>query len=120
MKTKALILALTVACLGTGTPAFAHSYHDRGDARYDRDYRGHDSGHQRHYRRHVRGAGPDHDLRPGDRLPVAYWDGRHHVRNWQRARLPAPMPGCNWVRVGHDFVQSSVHTGKITAILLRG
>jgi Ni/Co efflux regulator RcnB len=60
-----------------------------------------------------------HDLRPGDRLPVAYWDGRHHVRNWQRARLPAPKPGCNRVRVGDDFVQSSVYTGKITAILVR-
>jgi Ni/Co efflux regulator RcnB len=29
------------------------------------------------------------------------------------------MQGCTWVRVGHDYVQSSVSTGLITAVLLR-
>ena len=101
---------------------------DGRDGRYERDgrsergqyrdsYRG--DNRYRQYSRHTRGAGPDHNLRPGDRLPQMYWSGRYHVRNWERARLPAPMYGSNWIRAGDDFIQSSPSTGKITAVLLR-
>ena len=127
MKTTALVIVLAAACLTTGATAVAQPYDYRADARYERDhrdyrdYRDHDRRHYRyrHHGRYARGAGPYHDLRPGDRLPAAYWGRQHHIFNWQRAGLPPPMPGCNWVRVGRDVVQSSIYTGKITAILLR-
>ncbi len=135
MKNKALVFAFTAALMTTGASAFAQSYDlrydDRAvrqvqqdrDGRYDRDrdqYRdSYRDNRYRQYSRRTRGAGPNHDLRPGDRLPQMFWSGQYHVRNWQRARLPQPIPGSNWIRVGDDYVQSSVHTGKITAVLLR-
>jgi len=140
MKKLALAIAIAAACLTTGTSALAQSYDYRGD-RYDRhdryeqqrDYRGQqqrDYSYQQQrdyrdrddnygYRRHMRGAGPYHDLRRGDRLPMAFWGRQFHVYDWRRARLPAPFEGSNWVRVGDDYVQSSVSTGLITGVLLR-
>jgi Ni/Co efflux regulator RcnB len=71
------------------------------------------------YRHHMRGAGPYHDMRRGDRLPMAFWGRQYRVADWHRARLDPPMQGCSWVRVGDDYVQVSVSTGLITAVLLR-
>jgi Ni/Co efflux regulator RcnB len=125
MKNHALAIAIAAACLTTGTSAMAQSYDDRGD-RYDRyhdryeqqrDYRDRDN--YRGYRHHMRGAGPYHDLRRGDRLPMAFWGRQFRINDWHRARLSPPIPGSNWVRVGDDYVQVSVSTGLITAVMLR-
>lgn len=136
MKNQALAIAIAAACLTTGASAMAQSYDYRGDRyerheryqpergyRYEqqRDYRDGNYGYRgdNYGRRHMRGAGPHHDLRPGDRLPMAFWGRQSHVYDWRRARLPPPYAGSNWVRVGNDYVQSSVSTGLITGVLLR-
>ena len=137
MKTKALVVAAAIAaCLSSSAFAQSYEYRDRVEyrERAERQYDG------RHYddrggryerssydrrdrhdgRRHrMEGAGPQRDLFVGSRLPQAYWDGSHKVRDWRRARLSAPLPGHNWHRIGNDFVLSSVHTGKISRIIVQ-
>ena len=115
MKPKTLVIAILAACLGTATSAMAHPYNDRYAESY-RPYHGYRHWHHHHH--HMRGAGPYHDLRPGDRLPMAFWDRHYRVHDWRRARLGPPMYGCHWVRVGDDYVQVSVSTGLITDVLV--
>ncbi|SHG47619.1 RcnB family protein [Massilia sp. CF038] len=116
MKTKTLMFAvLAAACLSSGTAmaqSYSHGAHDdRGyrDGRYEqrRDHGMH---------RRVRGAGPNHDLYRGERLPAAYWGRNLRVNNWRRADLPRPQYGHNWVRTGNDYALVSVNTGIITRI----
>lgn len=131
------MFALAVACLTSGANAQSYQYQgDRyerpvayGDDRRDyqddrRDYRAE----RREYRqerrrdqryRRARGAGPDHDIFAGERLPHAYWGTRYVVRNYERYDLPMPAQGHRWLRVGNDFVSSSVHTGIIGAVVIR-
>ena len=141
MKTKALVFAAIAACLSSSAFAQSYEYRDRYERQYDgdryerqydgdryerrynndryerSDYERRDG--YRHGRRHrVEGAGPDRDLFVGSRLPQAYWDGSHRVRDWRRARLSAPLQGHNWHRIGNDFVLSSVSTGKISRIIV--
>lgn len=131
MKKTALIFALAAACLATGAQAqsygdryerpVAYGYGDRDD-RYDRrDYRDERRDYRRDERRHRRamGAGPNHDIFRGERLPQAYWGTRYVVRNYERYDLPDPAYGHRWVRVGNDFVSSSVHTGIIGEVMIR-
>jgi Ni/Co efflux regulator RcnB len=141
MKIKGLVFALMTACAGVAVPALAHpgewrgehrehrggGWHDGDDGRWDGQYRWRDDGgyrrrywdhewHRMHH--HRRGAGPYFDLWVGDRLPMAFWGPRYRVVDWRAARLGPPMYGCQWVRVGGDYVQVSVSTGLIAAVLL--
>lgn len=146
MKKTALILALAAACVTS--VASAQSYDYRGDRyerqtaagygyddRYDRDRYAqdryerdrYDRYERRDYReerrrgehRRLRGAGPNHDIYPGERLPQAYWGKRNTVQNYARYGLPDPARGHRWFRVGRDFVSSSLYTGIVGAIMVR-
>lgn len=141
MKKTALMFALAAACLTSGASAQSYQYqgdrHERplayGDDYRDerRDYRDERRDYRaerREYReerrrdqryRRARGAGPHHDIYRGERLPQAYWGTRYVVRNYERYDLPMPAPGHRWLRVGNDFVSSSVHTGIIGAVVIR-
>lgn len=148
MNTKALVFSVIAACLSSSSFAQSYEYRDdnrrdRYERQYGSDYDGHDRQDDREYRRdrvdlyersdydrrdhrdryregrrQREGAGPYGDLYVGMRLPQAYWNGSHRVRDWRRARLSPPLPGCNWHRIGNDFVMSSVSTGKITRIIV--
>ncbi len=133
MKTKALVVAAAIAaCLSSSAFAQSYEYRDRVEyrerterqyeddrgSRYERSNYDRRDRHQGR-RQRMEGAGPHRDLFVGSRLPQAYWDGRHKVRDWRRARLSAPLPGHNWHRIGNDFVLSSVHTGKISRVVVQ-
>ena len=134
MKKTALMLALAAACLTSAANAQSYQYQgdrherpvayglDRADYRDDRrDYRDDrrdDRRRDQRYRR-ARGAGPNHDIFRGERLPQAYWGTRYVVRNYERYDLPRPAQGHRWLRVGNDFVSSSVNTGIIGAVVIR-
>lgn len=147
MKKTAFLLALA-ACFTSGANAQSHGYerdrheraavyqfdedddryerreyrNERRDARYGyRDEHRDDRHDQRRYQRAHRrdhGAGPHHDIFRGERLPQAYWGKRFVVRDYDRYDLPEPAQGHYWVRIGNDFVSSSVHTGIIGAVML--
>lgn len=89
----------------------------RNDAgRHDNDSRYYDA---RKFRRDgYRGAGPNHDLRRGQRLHPEYRDNRYVVNDWRERRLSAPPRGQHWVRAGNDYVLAAIATGVITQILL--
>jgi Ni/Co efflux regulator RcnB len=137
MNFKGLVCALMAACFGISGTALAHpgdwrgerfEHHGGGwhDGRgWNRPYRWH--GYYHHgYRDHewrrmhhrLRGAGPYYDLWVGDRLPMVFWEPRYRIVDWRATGLGPPMYGCEWVRVGGDYVQVSVSTGMITAVLL--
>jgi Ni/Co efflux regulator RcnB len=133
MKTTALVFAVMAACLGSGAAAAQsvddYRYDQRGDQRYeqrdgrnDRDYRDYRRDQRRDdgYHNRMRGAGPYADIHRGERLPATYWGRENVVRNWRRHGLPEPRAGHNWVRTGDDYVMSSVYTGIIARVVLRG
>ena len=66
-----------------------------------------------------RGAGPQHNIYRGGRLPPSYHRGRVYVINdWRGHRLPRPPPGYHWVQAGGDYVLAAIATGVILSILL--
>ena len=70
----------------------------------------------RNYREY--GAGPDHNFRPGDRLPQQYRNHNYVVNDWRAHRLSAPPPGYQWVQTGADYVLIAIATGLIVQLLL--
>lgn len=82
----------------------------RGDGR--RDYQA------RQDNRRYRGAGPNHDLRRGARLPSRYHHRHYVVENWRGHRLSAPPRGYHWVRTGDDYVLAAIATGLIAQVIL--
>ncbi|HEX9173587.1 MAG TPA: RcnB family protein [Telluria sp.] len=82
----------------------------RGDGR--RHYYVRDDG------RRYRGAGPNHDLRRGERLPSRFHQRHYVVDNWRSHRLSAPPRGYHWVQTGDDYVLAAIATGLITQIIL--
>lgn len=65
-----------------------------------------------------RGAGPDHRLHRGDRLPPDYHNRYYVVDDWRGHHLSAPPHGYHWVQVGGDYVLVAVATGIIMSLLL--
>lgn len=65
-----------------------------------------------------RGAGPDHALRRGDRLPPEYRYRSYVVDDWRGHHLTAPPNGYHWVQVGADYVLVAIATGIILQLLL--
>jgi Ni/Co efflux regulator RcnB len=96
----------------------------RGDGRRDDrrgDYRRDDN--RRDYQarsddRRYSGAGPNHDLRRGARLPSSYHHRQYVVDNWRAHRLSAPPRGYHWVQAGDDYVLAAIATGIIAQIML--
>lgn len=84
--------------------------HDRRDGR--RDY------HARNDDRRYRGAGPNHDLRRGARLPSRFHNRHYVVDNWRGHRLSAPPRGYHWVQTGDDYVLAAIATGLIAQVIL--
>jgi Ni/Co efflux regulator RcnB len=131
---KIVLSALAALFLATSGPGFAQRDGDnRGRQREDRQDQRHDQGRrawQEHdararqhggrdeVRRDERGAGPEHRLHRGDRLPPAYRHRSYVVDDWRGHRLSAPPRGSHWVQVGGDYVLASVATGVILQLLL--
>jgi len=65
-----------------------------------------------------RGAGPNHDMRKGGRLPPNYRSNQYVVNDWRGHHLNAPPRGYHWVQTGNDYVLAAVATGLIASILL--
>ena len=70
----------------------------------------------RNYREY--GAGPDHNFRPGDRLPPQYRNNNYVVNDWRNHQLSAPPPGYQWLQTGADYVLIAIATGLIVQLLL--
>lgn len=69
---------------------------------------------QQDYRQHnYPGAGPERDLRIGQRLPPRYRNSQYLVENWRAHRLMAPPPGYQWYQVGADYVLINMASGQI-------
>jgi Ni/Co efflux regulator RcnB len=64
------------------------------------------------------GAGPNHDLRRGERLPSRYRTRQYVVDNYRMHRLSAPPRGYHWVQTGPDYVLVAAATGLIAQIVL--
>jgi Ni/Co efflux regulator RcnB len=64
------------------------------------------------------GAGPNHDLRRGQRLPSHYRTHQYVVDNYRSHRLSAPPRGYHWVQAGADYVLVAAATGIIAQIML--
>jgi Ni/Co efflux regulator RcnB len=83
---------------------------DRRDGRRDYQARNDD--------RRYRGAGPNHDLRRGARLPSRLHNRHYVVDNWRSHRLSAPPRGYHWVQTGDDYVLAAIATGLIAQVIL--
>ena len=128
MKSKtavSVILAMTMT-LSSGGFAFAQGSGE-GDSRWRQDQmrRGDQQNHQQDLRRgnnnaqqNERGAGPNHDFRRGDRLPVEYRHRQYVVDDWRGHNLSAPPRGYHWVQTGGDYVLVAIATGVILQFLL--
>ena len=66
----------------------------------------------------LRGAGPNRDLRIGERLPREYRHPQYAVDNWRGHRLAAPPRGYQWYQAGGDYVLVEIATGIIAQALL--
>lgn len=89
---------------------------DRGDRR-DRNDRN-DRGDRGDRADRGRGAGPDHGLYRGSRLPQQYRGRPSVVDDWCGHRLSAPPRGYHWVQVGADYVLVAIATGIILQLIL--
>jgi Ni/Co efflux regulator RcnB len=128
MKSKtavSVILAMTMT-LSSGGFAFAQGSGER-DYRWRQEQmrRGDQQNHRQDWRRgnnnaqqDERGAGPNHDFRRGDRLPVEYRNRQYVVDDWRGHHLSAPPRGYHWVQTGGDYVLVAIATGVILQFLL--
>lgn len=73
-------------------------YHGPYDQRW---FRERDQGYRQHG---IPGAGPERDLRIGQRLPPGYRNPQYFVNDWRNHRLMAPPAGYRWYQVGADYV----------------
>ena len=101
-----------------------HRSSERYDNRYDNNRYDRNERHDRyynaqHYRRDdMRGGGPRHDWRRGQRLHQEYRSQRYVVSDWHARRLSAPPRGYHWVHAGNDYVLAAIATGIIAQVLL--
>jgi Ni/Co efflux regulator RcnB len=64
------------------------------------------------------GAGPNHDLRRGGRLPSRYRNHQYVVDNWREHHLRPPPRGYHWVQTGGDYVLAAIATGVIADLII--
>jgi Ni/Co efflux regulator RcnB len=85
-------------------------YNARGGGRYgDEGYGGN---------RRWDGAGPNHDIRRGGRLPSRYRNHQYVVDNWRDHHLRPPPRGYHWVQTGGDYVLAAIATGVIADLII--
>jgi Ni/Co efflux regulator RcnB len=85
-------------------------YQARGGGRYgDEGYGG---------GRRWDGAGPNHDIRRGGRLPSRYRNHQYVVDNWRDHHLRPPPRGYHWVQTGGDYVLAAIATGVIADLII--
>ncbi|MFL6711186.1 MAG: RcnB family protein [Massilia sp.] len=141
MKTKLIASANIAMSLAASGSAFAQrgdrDHNDRNDRqeygqqrdndRHDNDrnnyQRGNSENHrndygQKFHRDDMRGGGPRHDLRRGQRLSPEYRDNRYVVNDWRARHLAPPPRGHHWVRAGNDYVLAAIATGVIAQVFL--
>lgn len=144
MKTTLIASAIIALSLAASSSAFAQrgdrDHNDRNDhAGYgqqrDNDYRNNDRNDrhdgprgnsenhrndygQKFHRDDMRGGGPRHDLRRGQRLSPEYRDNRYVVNDWRARRLAPPPRGHHWVRAGNDYVLAAIANGVIAQVFL--
>ena len=136
MNKKAVVSAIVAVSFITGGSAFGQGYGDRnergrneqaqrGGQQDRRDNEGRQQGRRDNEQRanndrryEERGAGPNHDFRRGDRLPVEYRHRQYVVDDWRGHNLSAPPRGYHWVQTGGDFVLIAIATGIIAQLLL--
>lgn len=142
MNLKAIISAVLMLTLASSGPAFAQrggnrdDVGPRGQRQNSRDQRmrtpdRRDSPMFRPDRRYDfqrsqrdndrwngRGAGPNHDFRAGERLPLQYRHRQYVVDDWRGHHLSAPPRGYHWVQTGADYVLVAITTGIILQLLL--
>ena len=85
-------------------------YQARGGGRYG------DEGYGGEHR--WNGAGPDHDIRRGGRLPERYRSHQYVVNNWREHHLRPPPRGYHWVQTGGDYVLAAIATGVIADLII--
>ena len=128
MKRTVIVSAIVAVFLTTGGSAFAQGQGngDRNDRGRNDQMQGHGQQDRRaaqgrtHYdqRRDVRGAGPNHDFRRGQRLPAKYRSRQYVVNDWRGHHLSAPPRGYHWVQTGADYVLVAIASGVILQLLL--
>ena len=64
-----------------------------------------------------RGAGPDHNLRRGGKLPAHYRTKHYVVDDWRGHKLQRPARGQHWVQVGSDYLLVAAATGIIAQVI---
>lgn len=96
-----------------------HNDGQRGNDNHGNDNHGNNNNNARQYHRDdMRGGGPRHDLRRGQRLNQEYRDNRYVVNDWRARKLSAPPRGHQWVRTGNDYVLAAIATGIIAQVLI--
>jgi Ni/Co efflux regulator RcnB len=66
-----------------------------------------------------RGAGPDHNIYPGSKLPSYYHNYRIYVvDDWRAHHLSAPPRGHHWVQTGADYVLVAIVSGEVKQVLV--
>lgn len=136
MKSHSFISTLLVLIVASSSLAFAQGHSNRGkggDTRVSKEKRhpahhampqvnqGHAWGHdnlERDRRWAQQGAGPNHQFRRGDRLPMEYRHSHYVVNDWRSHNLAAPPRGYHWVQSGGDYILVAITTGLILQILL--
>jgi Ni/Co efflux regulator RcnB len=115
-----------------GDGRYSQRDHDRGDRRLDdrndRKERRNDGYHARGGGRYCDegyggehrwdGAGPNHDIRRGGRLPARYRNHQYVVDNWRDHHLRPPPRGYHWVQTGGDYVLAAIATGVIADLII--
>lgn len=64
-----------------------------------------------------RGAGPDHNLHRGGKLPAHYRTKHYVVDDWRGHHLQRPGRGQHWVQVGSDYLLVAVASGLIAQVI---
>ncbi|MDB5872174.1 MAG: integral rane protein-like [Ramlibacter sp.] len=127
MNSKSIISSLIAASLGLGGFAFAQGDGDvQAQQRATRQLQRQQTREAVRqygpaaatYGQDVRGAGPDHRFRRGDRLPPEYRHRSYVVDDWRSHRLSAPPRGYQWVQSGGDYLLVAIATGIIAQLLL--
>jgi Ni/Co efflux regulator RcnB len=88
-------------------------YQARGGGRYGDEGYGGDRGNRR-----WDGAGPNHDIRRGGRLPSRYRNHQYVVDNWRDHHLRPPPRGYHWVQTGGDYVLAAIASGVIADLII--
>lgn len=132
MKTHKLasVIVATAIALSSAGVAFADNSGGHKDRWKEKSIKGgaqrHDSSmdnRQRNNNQHdqrwdKRGAGPSHEFRRGQRLPIEYRNRQYVVEDWRGHRLSAPPRGYHWVQTGGDYVLIAIASGIILQLIL--